>query len=201
MENLHILTDEQLVQMAQEGSETAEEILIEKYKDFVKLKAKSHFIAGADEEDVIQEGTIGLFKAIRSFDGERDASFKTFADRCINGQIVNAIKKANRKKNQPLNKSVPFETSTDDNGEHTLADVLVASNDMEPENALLLKEIVERLKEDIEDVFSPLEKKVLDAKLKGLNYQEIAKALNKSPKSIDNTLQRIKKKVIAYLEK
>lgn len=100
---LHILTDEQLVKMAQEGSETAQEILLEKYKSIVKLKAKDYYIVGSDSEDVIQEGMIGLFKAIRGYDEDRDASFRTFAEMCINNQLVSAIKKANRLKHQPLN--------------------------------------------------------------------------------------------------
>ena len=105
---LHILTDEQLVKMAQEGSETAEEILIEKYKSLVKNKAKTYYIAGADNEDVVQEGMIGIFKAIRSYDANKEAAFKTYADICINNQILSAIKKANRRKHQPLNESIPL---------------------------------------------------------------------------------------------
>ncbi len=199
MENLFVLTDEQLVKMAQEGSETAEEILIEKFKKIVKLRAKSRTIAGADEEDVIQEGTIGLFKAIRTFDPNRDASFKTFANKCIDGQILNAMKKANSQKNQPLNEFVTL--TSDDENEQSLEDVLAASTELEPEQALLRKEILEGIKEDSEAVFSPLEKKVLGAKLNGFSYQEIAKLLNKSPKSIDNALQRIKQKIGTYLDK
>lgn len=108
MNNLHILTDEQLVKMAQEGSETAEELLIEKYKSLAKSKAKAYYIAGADNEDVVQEGMIGIFKAIRSYDANKEAAFKTYADTCINNQILSAIKKANRRKHQPLNESVPL---------------------------------------------------------------------------------------------
>ena len=116
MNNLHILTDEQLVKMSQEGSETAEEILIEKYKAMVKSKSKVYYIAGADNEDVVQEGMIGLFKAIRSYDANKEAAFKTYAETCINNQILSAIKKANRQKYQPLNESIPlnFEKSGDD---------------------------------------------------------------------------------------
>ena len=108
MNNLHILTDEQLVKMSQEGSETAEEILIEKYKAMVKSKSKVYYIAGADNEDVVQEGMIGLFKAIRSYDANKEAAFKTYAETCINNQILSAIKKANRQKYQPLNESIPL---------------------------------------------------------------------------------------------
>ena len=116
MNNLHILTDEQLVKMSQEGSETAEEILIEKYKALAKSKSKVYFIAGADNEDVVQEGMIGMFKAIRSYDANKEAAFKTYAETCINNQILSAIKKANRQKHQPLNESVSlsFESNGDD---------------------------------------------------------------------------------------
>ena len=106
---LHILTDEQLVKMAQEGSDTAEEILIEKYKGMVKNKAKTYYITGADGEDVVQEGMIGLFKAIRSFNADKHAAFKTFADTCVSNQILSAMKKANRKRHKPLNESVPLD--------------------------------------------------------------------------------------------
>ena len=103
---VHILTDEQLVKMAQEGSKTAEEMLIEKYKGIAKGKAKVYYIVGAEAEDVVQEGMIGLFKAIRNYDPDREASFKTYADTCVNSQIITAIKSANRKKHQPLNESL-----------------------------------------------------------------------------------------------
>ena len=114
MNNLHILTDEQLVKMAQEGSETAEELLIEKYKSLAKSKAKAYYITGADNEDVVQEGMIGIFKAIRSYDANKEAAFKTYADTCINNQILSAIKKANRRKHQPLNESIPLAVEHDD---------------------------------------------------------------------------------------
>ncbi|MBR1990115.1 MAG: sigma-70 family RNA polymerase sigma factor, partial [Firmicutes bacterium] len=139
--SLHILTDEQLVKMAQEGSETAEEILIEKYKGFVKNKAKSYYIAGADSEDVVQEGMIGLFKAIRGFDANKEAAFKTFADTCVNNQIMTAIKKANRQKHQPLNESLSLSREVDGGDEGPdmiVGDLMKASMENEPEALLLL---------------------------------------------------------------
>ena len=180
---VHILTDEQLVKMAQEGSETAEEILIEKYKSLAKGKAKIYFIVGAEAEDVVQEGMIGLFKAIRNYDPEREASFKTYADTCINSQIITAIKNANRKKHQPLN-------------ENLLRD----SEENNPEVLTLIKEVVDCLKAQDSGIFSEFEWKVWSEKLKGRPYTEIASLLNKSPKSIDNALQRIKKKVLLYMQ-
>ena len=202
---LHILTDEQLLLMSQEGSETAEELLIEKYKNLVKLCSKNYYINGADHDDVVQEGMIGLYKAIRGYDAGRDASFKTFAEKCINNQILTAIKKADRLKHQPLNESVSISQSIvreteDGGGEAVLGDVLQDTRGKEPEVQMLLQEIIRFLKDHDQDTFSKLEQQVLDEKLKGKGYQEIAEALGRSPKSIDNTLQRIRKKVLAYLE-
>lgn len=190
IENLLVLTDEQLVKMAKEGSVTAEEILIEKYKGLVRVKAKAYFIVGQDEEDVIQEGMIGLFKSIRGFDENRDTSFKTFASACINNQIFSAMKKAEQVKNQPLNNSVPMDEE--------LEETLAASRDSEPENMILQREIYESLKNS-ENLFSDLELRVLSEKMRGLSYIEIANLLDKTPKSVDNTLQRIRKKIVKLL--
>ena len=199
---MHILTDEQLVRMAQEGSETAEEILIEKYKGLVKNKAKTYYITGADSEDVVQEGMIGLFKAIRSFDVSKQAAFKTFADTCVNSQIISAIKKANRKRHKPLNESVSLNKEVDDGSQDiSVGDILQASMDNDPEALLLLQEVVDYLKTYDSGLFSKFEREVWIEKLKGKNYMEIAEHLGRSPKSVDNALQRIKKKIVAYLEK
>lgn len=200
MENLLILTDEQLITMAQEGSETAEEILIEKYKSFAIANAQPYFIAGADNDDLVQEGMIGLFKAIRSFDMTKDAKFKTFAGTCINNQILNAIKKANSRRNQVLNESVSMSNSAEQDESLTLGDILVAPSDDEPEKSVVLSEMLEHLNKDSEGVFSPLERQVLILKMQGHSYQEIAKLLGKTPKSIDNALTRIKEKVTKILE-
>ena len=207
LSQLHILTDEQLVLMAQEGSETAEELLIEKYKNLVKNRSKQYYIVGADNEDVVQEGMIGLFKAIRGYDSRRDASFKTFADQCVNNQILSAIKKANRLKHQPLNESISISQELSRENEFgvmrregALEDVLQDSHGNEPEEVMLVKEVVGYLRAYDSGIFSSLERQVLEEKLKGKGYQEIAETLGRSAKSIDNTLQRIRKKVLAYLE-
>ena len=198
---VHILTDEQLVKMAQEGSETAEEILIEKYKSLAKGKAKIYFIVGAEAEDVVQEGMIGLFKAIRNYDPEREASFKTYADTCINSQLITAIKNANRKKHQPLNESLSLsKTVIDGDWETTMENLLRDSEENNPEVLTLIKEVVDCLKAQDSGIFSEFEWKVWSEKLKGRPYTEIASLLNKSPKSIDNALQRIKKKVLLYMQ-
>ncbi len=201
MENstVHILTDEQLAKMAQEGSTTAEEILIEKYKGIARAKTKIYYIVGAEAEDVVQEGMIGLFKAIRSYDPEREASFKTYADTCVNSQIITAIKKANRMKHQPLNESLSLsKTVIDGDWETTAENLLHDSEENNPESLTLVREVVECLKAQDSGIFSDFEWRVWSEKLKGRSYTEIATLLDKSPKSIDNALQRIKKKVIRF---
>ena len=201
IENLLILTDEQLVLMAREGSETAEEILIEKYKGLVRAKAKAYFIAGAEAEDVVQEGMIGLMKAVRSFDEGREASFKTYAGTCINNQILKAIRKAEREKNQPLNDAISLDNHLGEKDENlTIGDILKASMFDEPEEKVIYEDTLFRLKGLSRNIFSPLEAQVLRAKIAGKNYQEIAEELGKSPKTIDNALQRIRKKIMAFLE-
>ena len=201
IENLLILTDEQLAIMAREGSETAEEILIEKYKGLVRMKARAYFMVGAEPEDVVQEGMIGLVKAIRNFDAGRDASFKTFASTCINNQIIKAIRKAERVKNQPLNDAISLNDQVGDGEEGlTIGDILRASMSDEPEEKLIYEESLVRLGELSQKTFSPLETQVLRGKIQGKTYQEIAQELGKSPKTIDNALQRIRKKIIDFLE-
>ena len=201
IENLLILTDEQLVLIAREGSETAEEILIEKYKGLVRAKAKAYFIAGAEAEDVVQEGMIGLMKAVRSFDADREASFKTYAGTCINNQILKAIRKAEREKNQPLNDAISLDNRLREKDDDlTIGDIIKGSMFDEPEEKVIYEDTLERLGNISRQIFSPLESKVLRAKIAGKNYQEIAEELGKSPKTIDNALQRIRKKIMAFLE-
>ncbi|MBQ2160560.1 MAG: sigma-70 family RNA polymerase sigma factor [Firmicutes bacterium] len=200
IENLLILTDEQLVRMAREGSETAEELLIEKYKGLVRAKSKAYFIVGAESEDVVQEGMIGLVKAIRSFDEEREASFKTYAGTCINNQIIKAIKKADREKNYPLNDALSFNNIVGKDESMTLGDVIRGSIINEPEEAVIFEESVKRLIELSARTFSDLETQVLRGKIRGLSYQEIAEELGKSPKTIDNAIQRIRKKITNLLD-
>ncbi len=201
--DLNVLTDESIVKMAQEGSGTAYEYLIDKYKELAKIKSKTYYIAGGDNEDVIQEGMIGIFKAIRDFDEEKDASFRTFAELCITRQITNAIKGANRQKHQILNESVPLHMGSADSesGEGAFAEH-VASNspDADPESMMLMKEVVDYLKENDRDIFSPLESKVWNEMLKGKTYREIAVELRRPTKAIDNAMQRIKKKIESQLK-
>ena len=201
IENLLILTDEQLVLIAREGSETAEEILIEKYKGLVRARAKAYFIAGAEAEDVVQEGMIGLMKAIRSFDPDREAGFRTYAGTCISNQIIKAIRKAEREKNQPLNDAISLSNHLGEGEESlTVGDILKASMFDEPEEQVIYEETLDRLGRLSLQIFSPLESQVMRKKIAGKNYQEIAEELGKSPKTIDNALQRIRKKIMTFLE-
>lgn len=197
--DLNFFTDETLVQMAQEGSRTAEEYLIEKYKEIAKEKAKIYYIAGGDNEDVIQEGMIGVFKAIKSYDDGKGASFKTFAEVCINRQIINAIKNANRLKHQPLNQSLTLDGDTEAGGESSVVETIPINNENNPETLLVLNEIIEYLRQNDNAILSKFENKVFTEKLKGKDYVEIARELNQKPKAIDNALQRIKKKIAVYL--
>ena len=187
--------------MAKEGSSTAEEYLITKYKELAKKKAMTYFIAGGDNEDVIQEGMIGIFKAIRDFDEDKDASFRTFAELCVNRQIISAIKKANRLKHSILNESVSLNQNDSEGEKHrSVFEELPSSNDTDPEALMLMKEIVDYLKANDNDIFSTMENKVWSEMLKGKAYKEIATTLHKTPKTVDNAMQRIKKKILGYLE-
>jgi len=197
--NYNVFTDEEMVRMAQEGSSTAAEHLIEKYKELAKIKSAKYYIIGGDKEDVVQEGMIGIFKAIREFDESKEASFKTFAEICINRQIISAIRKANLQKHQILNESVSLNQEQNPAEDAATLEEMICSKNDNPESLMLMQEIVEYLRSDNDKLFSPLEKKVLDKMLQDKKYREIAADLEKSDKSIDNAIQRIKKKIYGYL--
>ena len=172
MNNLHILTDEQLVKMAQEGSETAEELLIEKYKSLAKNKAKAYYIAGADNEDVVQEGMIGLFKAIRDYQAERLSSFRAFAELCITRQIITAIKTATRQKHVPLNSYVSLNKPIyDEESDRTLMDVIVEGRAQNPEELIIGRENLVSFRDQVDRVLSGLEQDVLNALPLRLQYK------------------------------
>jgi len=198
--DLNVLTDESIVKMAQEGSGTAYEYLISKYRELVKIKSKTYYIAGGDNEDVMQEGMIGIFKAIRDFDEEKDTSFRTFAELCITRQIITAIKTATRQKHIPLNSYISLNRPIfDDENDRTLMDVIseeVASN---PEEMLISQEDLTLIEGRIGKILSPFEKQVLLRYLDGKSYQEISEELGRHVKSIDNALQRIKRKMQSFL--
>jgi RNA polymerase sporulation-specific sigma factor len=195
--NFAVMTDELLVKQAQGGNADAEEYLIRKYKDVVRGKAHIYFIVGADNEDIVQEGMIGVFKAIRGYEKNRHASFQTFAEICINRQILTAIKAARRHKHAPLNNSLSFNDPLTGDEDKTLEDTLTSDNTANPEALYILKEDMNYL--EAGSVFSDMELRVWNEYLKGRTYNEIARIMGKSPKAIDNAIQRTKRKIEEYL--
>ena len=191
------MSDELLVKQAQQGDADAEEYLIRKYKDVVRGKAHIYFIAGADKEDIVQEGMIGIFKAIKGYYEDRHASFNTFAEVCVNRQILTAIKAAQRQKHSPLNNSLSFSDPIMGQEDQTLEDTLSSNNYSDPEALYILKEDMNYLEES--SPFSDMELRVLNEYIKGRNYSEIAQLTGKTPKSIYNAIQRIKRKLEEYL--
>lgn len=194
--------DEELAIMAKEGDKKSQETLINKYQNFVKAKAKSYFLIGADREDICQEGMIGLYKAIRDFKPNKLASFKAFAELCITRQIITAIKTATRQKHIPLNTYVSLNKPIyDEESDRTLFDVISSLKVSDPEELIISKEEVKKIKDGIGEVLSDLEMEVLMSYLDGKSYQEIACDLDRGAKSIDNALQRVKRKLEKCLEK
>lgn len=195
------LVDEQIVEGAREGDPAAQEYLIKKYKNFVRAKARSYFLIGADREDIIQEGMIGLFKAIRDFRPDKISSFRAFAELCITRQIITAIKTATRQKHIPLNSYVSLNKPIyDEESDRTLLDVLSGKKISDPEELLISREEVTNIEAKIGEILSELELQVLMFYLQGKSYQEIAEDLDRHVKSIDNALQRVKRKLERFLE-
>lgn len=196
------LGDEDIVAFARDGDEVALEYLIHKYKNFVRAKARSYFLIGADREDIIQEGMIGLYKAIRDFKADKLASFRAFAELCITRQIITAIKTATRQKHIPLNSYVSLNKPLyDDESDRTLEDVLAGNKVTDPEELVISREEFLDIEHKMSEFLSELEWSVLMLYLEGKSYQEIAEQLNRHVKSIDNALQRVKRKLEKYLEK
>ncbi len=199
--------DNLLASDAQSGDMTAEETLLRKYSGIVTGKAKAYYMAGADADDVIQEGMIGLMKAIRSFNPDKNAAFATFAEVCITRQIISAIRMADRIKHKPLNTSISLnkpiksdsEMSTGENEGVTLGDTLRAGDAYSPEEMLIIKDVAAYILYNGDNIFSEFEMQVLSEAVKGYTYDQIAGKLGKTKKSIDNALQRTKKKVNDYL--
>ena len=193
---------EAIVETAREGDDSAQEYLINKYKNFVRAKARSYFLIGADREDIIQEGMIGLYKAIRDFRNDKLASFRAFAELCITRQIITAIKTATRQKHIPLNSYVSLNKPIyDEESDRTLLDVLSGTKVTDPEELVISREEFVDIEHKMGEFLSDLEWKVLMSYLDGRSYQEIAKDLRRHVKSIDNALQRVKRKLERYLEK
>lgn len=194
--NLQQESDEEIVKLAKNGDEMATEYLINKYKNFVRVKAKSYFLVGADREDIIQEGMIGLYKSIRDFRADKLSSFRAFAELCITRQIITAIKTATRQKHIPLNSYISLNKPIyDEDSDRTMLDILSGTKITDPEEVFISHELSDDLREKIQENLSELESKVLLSYLEGKSYQEMAKELNRHVKSIDNALQRVKRKI------
>ncbi|MDR7480999.1 MAG: RNA polymerase sporulation sigma factor SigH [Armatimonadota bacterium] len=195
------LADEDLVDYAKGGDDRAAEFLIGKYRNFVRVKAKAYFLIGADREDIIQEGMIGLYKAIRDFRRDKLSSFRAFAELCITRQIITAIKTATRQKHIPLNSYISLNKPIyDEDSDRTLLDVISSIKVSDPEELVINQEASATMRERIRKNLSELECKVLTAYLEGKSYQEMANELNRHVKSIDNALQRVKRKLERNLE-
>ena len=198
------VTDEELILRLHEGEEGVTEYILNKYKNLVRSKAKSMYILGADSEDLIQEGMIGLFKAMRDYDYGRDASFLTFADLCISRQMYTAVTASGRKKHMPLNTYISLSSKDDSNdeesGRFSLEETLVFDSD-NPKRIVIDRENVEDIEHFIDTELSSFEKEVLDLYLTGMSYTSIAKVLSKDEKSTDNALQRAKSKLKKKLSK
>ena len=195
------MKDEDIVEVATTSDPRALEYLITKYKNFVRVKARSYFLIGADREDIIQEGMIGLYKAIRDYDRDRLTSFRAFAELCITRQIITAIKTATRQKHIPLNSYISLNKPIyDEESDRTLLDVISGTKITDPEELIISSEELYSMESKVVELLSDLEWEVLMAYLDGKSYQEIADELNRHVKSIDNALQRVKRKLERYLE-
>ncbi|MCM1540759.1 MAG: RNA polymerase sporulation sigma factor SigH [Blautia sp.] len=191
-------TDEELIDRLRHGEDSIMDYICDKYKNLVRSKAKSMFILGADSDDLIQEGMIGLFKAVRDYDMGRDASFFTFAELCISRQMYTAVQAAKRQKHFPLNTYISLDAgSMDGKGreENTLAELIADRAELTPEEMVLDKERVAYLEKTIETELSDFEKQVLDLYMTGMSYSQIARVLGREEKATDNALQRLKAKI------
>lgn len=194
-------TDEVLVEKIKQGDKSAQSCLFERYKDIVNLKANKFYIIGAEKEDMAQEGLIGLYKAIKSFDPEKQNSFKTFANLCIERQLITAIKSSNRQKNIPLNSSFSLNLSAyDESDDTTVLDILDTKTAEDPLDTITKKEYLQFVENKIDESLSSFEKQVLDRYIQGESYNDIASNLETPIKSVDNAIQRIRKKACKFLE-
>lgn len=194
------MTDEEVVHLCQQGDSLAQEYVFNKYKNFVRSKARSYFLIGADHEDIVQEGMIGLYKAIRDYRPDKLSSFRAFAELCITRQIITAIKTATRQKHIPLNSYVSLNKPLyDEESDRTLLDVIIEGRASNPEELIIGQEDLSSIHAKIDEVLSSLEQEVLRSYLDGKSYQEIADKLGRHVKSIDNALQRVKRKLEKFL--
>jgi len=196
------MTDEDVALIVKTKGDTAAlDYLIDKYKNFVRAKARAYFLIGADREDIIQEGMIGLYKAIRDFKKDKLSSFRAFADLCVTRQIITAIKTATRQKHIPLNSYISLNKPIyDEDSDRTLLDVISGAKVSDPEEMVISREEFGDMEVKMEEILSDLEWRVLMSYLDGKSYVEIAEDLGRHVKSIDNALQRVKRKLEKYME-
>lgn len=198
------MTDEQLIKLEKKHDEVATDVLIERYRDIVNAKVSKYYIAGAEKDDIIQEGLIGLFKAIKNFDETKQKSFKSFANLCVERQIITAIKGSNRQKHIPLNSYVSLTDNSYENSEgdeeSQLLDVISSNETEDPLETVTKNEYYDNVKTTINRSLSNFEKEVLNRYIEGESYIQIAKSLNSPVKSIDNAIQRIRRKTAKNIE-
>lgn len=194
--------DSELLELARGGDDTALSCLLERYRGLARAKAGSYFLIGGDRDDVVQEGMIGVYKAIRDFDDSKGASFRTFAELCVTRQIISAVKAASRQKHEPLSRSLSLDQplSGDDDSGSTLSDLLPAGQSADPAAAVVSADEIRALQRHFDEVLTDLEAQVLRHHMDGKSYTEIAAMLQRHAKSIDNTLQRIKRKVQGHVD-
>ena len=186
-------TDEKLIEMLRKGEDDVMEYILEKYKPLVRKKTNAMYLIGGESGDLIQEGMIGLFKAVRDYCPNKETSFFTFANLCINRQLYSALEASNRKKHQPLNSYISFSIEEGEMG--ISLDEIFSDNSTSPEDLVIEQEKFKEFMEKLDDKLSKMERNVLNMYLNGDNYLQIAQIMNKEPKSIDNALQRIRQKI------
>lgn len=201
MEQYGLLTDEELIDRLREGHEDIRDYLMEKHKNLVRKKARAMYLMGGDSDDLIQEGMIGLYKAIRDYDGSRGASFHTFAELCISRQLYSAVEASRRQKHQPLNFYVSiYDKENEDSANNQLAMGGLSDWTRNPEELMIDQENLTSMEEEISRKLSRFEKEVLNLYLSGMNYSQIAETLGKGSKTTDNALQRIRKKIKNFVD-
>ena len=191
------MSDEELVRLYHNGEEKAADFLVEKYKNLVRKEIRTYFLEGADEDDLLQEGRIGLWEAIKGYKSEKNVAFMIFASICIKRQIKTAVTKSQRLKNKPLNEYISFDTPiNDDQGEESvLLYTIPSTEDVNPEKLVIEREQSSQLLTEVFDSLSKMEEEVLELFMEGLSYEEIGKVINKSAKAVDNAMQRIRSKI------
>lgn len=201
MAELKDLNDEELVERARSGADAAIDLLLQRYRHYARAKARTYFLAGADREDIVQEGMIGLYKAIRDFEPARKIAFRAFAELCMTRQIITAIKTATRQKHAPLNSYVSLNKpiSEDDDSDRSVGDSITSTAMDNPMDLVISKEEVDKIRSSVERLLSSFETEVLTLYMEGKSYQEIGGMLGRHVKSIDNALQRIKRKLEPHM--